>query len=107
MLNMNNVEYLNNITRVQESFGTERLHKNNKVLLIVLDGLRWDCKSYLFIYESPDLVADMSKNPVMSGLVNDPEYSVHSKLYKISAKLPSMSVPNWLSILTVSQQIVK
>jgi hypothetical protein len=85
MLNMNNVEYLNNITRVQESFGTERLHKNNKVLLIVLDGLRWDYTS---------------KNPVMSGLVNDPEYSVHSKLYKISAKLPSMSVPNWLSILT-------
>lgn len=44
MLNAKNIEYLNNITRVKESFGTERLHSNNKVLLIVLDGLRWDCK---------------------------------------------------------------
>ena len=47
----------------------------------------------------------MAKNTAMNGLVSDPEYSVHSKLYKISAKLPSMSVPNWLSILTVSQII--
>ncbi len=44
MLSANNIGYLNNKTRVQESFGNERLHHNNKVLLIVLDGLRWDCK---------------------------------------------------------------
>lgn len=58
---------------------------HNKVLVVVLDGLRYDYTNI---------------NNAMREFLNSPSVMPHSKLLKVRAQLPSMSVPNWMTILT-------
>lgn len=57
----------------------------NKVLVIVLDGLRYD---YLSI------------NPTMAAFLNDSNIRKDMALLHVRSQLPSMSVPNWITIVT-------
>jgi predicted AlkP superfamily pyrophosphatase or phosphodiesterase len=56
-----------------------------KVIIVVLDGLRYD---YTKINED------------MDEFLESADVQPHSKLFKIRAQLPSMSVPNWMTILS-------
>lgn len=58
---------------------------NQKVLVVVLDGMRYD---YLNI------------NTEMKQFFTSPGIAPHAKILKMQAQLPSMSVPNWVTILT-------
>lgn len=60
-------------------------HPQQKALVVVLDGMRYD---YLNV------------NSEMSQFLNSPEIAPHAKVFKMHAQLPSMSVPNWVTILT-------
>ncbi|ORX85716.1 hypothetical protein BCR32DRAFT_265465 [Anaeromyces robustus] len=61
--------------------------KKNKVEIILLDGLRYD----KFI-----------EHPTFKEITNDKKIMKDAKYYKINCSLPSMSLPNWLSIMTGS-----
>eukprot|EP00026_Physarum_polycephalum_P001772 Phypoly_transcript_01774.p1 GENE.Phypoly_transcript_01774~~Phypoly_transcript_01774.p1 ORF type:complete len:943 (+),score=86.23 Phypoly_transcript_01774:272-3100(+) len=56
-----------------------------RVLIVVLDGLRYD---------------QIHINADMEQFFTSPEFAPHSKIFKMRVQLPSMSVPNWMTILT-------
>ncbi|ORX47841.1 hypothetical protein BCR36DRAFT_84894 [Piromyces finnis] len=62
-------------------------NKKNKVEIVLLDGLRYD--KFL---EHPEFKEIISNKNIMKD----------AKYYKIKCSLPSMSLPNWLSIMTGS-----
>eukprot|EP00698_Gefionella_okellyi_P025386 TRINITY_DN9268_c0_g1_i1.p1 TRINITY_DN9268_c0_g1~~TRINITY_DN9268_c0_g1_i1.p1 ORF type:complete len:594 (-),score=147.85 TRINITY_DN9268_c0_g1_i1:88-1869(-) len=70
---------------VTSSFGAARTQNDTKVLLVILDGLRYD-----YLYRNPDMAA----------LLSSTAFAEDSRVYHMQAQLPSMSVPNWLTLLT-------
>lgn len=58
--------------------------RNHTVLMVILDGTRADM---------------LEKNPALSTLVQDPAYARDSWVTTMDAALPSMSVPNWVTLL--------
>ena len=40
----------------------------------------------------------------MQRLFTSPEVAPHAKIFKMNVQLPSMSVPNWMTILTVCEE---
>jgi hypothetical protein len=60
-------------------------NNGNRVLFIVLDGLRYDMTT---------------ANAELNEFLNDPEIANNSLLLQMSAQLPSMSVPNWVTLIT-------
>jgi len=59
--------------------------KKNKVQIVLLDGLRYD---------------KFVEHPTFKEIISDGRIMKDAKYYKIKCSLPSMSLPNWLSIMT-------
>lgn len=57
----------------------------HKVVYVIVDGLRYD---YLW------------KNPKLRALVTRPDFAEDSRAWKIYASTPTISVPNWASLVT-------
>eukprot|EP01114_Cavostelium_apophysatum_P007944 TRINITY_DN2016_c0_g1_i2.p1 TRINITY_DN2016_c0_g1~~TRINITY_DN2016_c0_g1_i2.p1 ORF type:complete len:1015 (-),score=212.19 TRINITY_DN2016_c0_g1_i2:78-3122(-) len=79
------IDVMNNQTFIESYFGPVRTSAANKVILVVLDGLRYDYTE---------------KNEAFADFLSNETIAVDSKVYEITAQLPSMSVPNWISIIT-------
>jgi len=62
-------------------------NKKNKVQIVLLDGLRYD---------------KFVEHPTFKEIISDGTIMKDAKYYKINCSLPSMSLPNWLSIMTGS-----
>lgn len=67
----------------RESFGFKSRQGGNKVLVVVLDGLRYDF---------------LSTHPYLKKFVDS--IHDHSRVVKLRAQLPSISNPNWMTLLT-------
>lgn len=78
------------IDRSADTFPSTLSHTGSKVLVVVIDGLRYD------FVEGED-GAD-GRNPAFTSLIND--FSADMTYRSMQASLPSMSVPNWVTILT-------
>eukprot|EP00727_Mastigamoeba_balamuthi_P014662 m51a1_g9821 hypothetical protein (2448) ;mRNA; f:1895526-1905660 len=76
---------LNDPARAEGYFGAQRQRGSHRVVLVVVDGLRYD-----FIDRNDDLRA----------LISDPQWISDAKLFHMRAQLPSMSVPNWITLVT-------
>ncbi|KAL0224838.1 hypothetical protein RCL1_002750 [Eukaryota sp. TZLM3-RCL] len=70
-----------------------RAHTNNKVIVFIVDGLRWD-------YFDP--FNQNHDNEELKNLINDPDFSKDMKYFEGKCLLPSFSVPNWMTLLTGS-----
>lgn len=62
-------------------------NKKNKVEIVLLDGLRYD---------------KFLEHPTFKEIISNRNIMKDAKYYKITCSLPSMSLPNWLSIMTGS-----
>jgi len=62
-------------------------NKKNKVEIVLLDGLRYD---------------KFMEHPTFREIITNRKIMKDAKYYKIECSLPSMSLPNWLSIMTGS-----
>ena len=45
-------------------------------------------------------VADLWKNPKLRALVTRPDFAEDSRAWQIYASVPTISVPNWASLVT-------
>lgn len=76
------LDEMNARSSITSYFGPNRTHTGRKVLLVLLDGLRYD-----FVERSPDLKA----------LLQSDRMRRDGRLYRLATQLPTMSVPNWLT----------
>lgn len=56
MLSLAQLQNLNSHSHVQSTFGTTRTQTNQRVVLTVLDGFRYDCTSFPSATNLPDCV---------------------------------------------------
>jgi len=97
------LNFMNSPSTVAQTWSNypERTQTNTKVVIVLLDGMRYDCMSVCLLQcEMADISTDLTQNPTMNAFINDPALAPDMKVYKMRAQLPSMSVPNWISILT-------
>ncbi|OUM69235.1 hypothetical protein PIROE2DRAFT_2942 [Piromyces sp. E2] len=75
------------IQKIYKPIFNKYFNKKNKVEIVLLDGLRYD----KFI-----------EHPTFKEIISNRKIMKDAKYYKIECSLPSMSLPNWLSIMTGS-----
>ncbi|KAJ5070952.1 ectonucleotide pyrophosphatase/phosphodiesterase family member 5 [Anaeramoeba ignava] len=88
MFSQNNVDSIHNDANPESTIGKTRLHSENKVVVVIFDGVRWDY---------------MQTNKELMALLQNNSFVQDSKMFRMETSLPSMSVPNWLTIITGSQ----
>ena len=85
ILSQKTIEKLNDPSRLSYfSFPSGELAQI-RIVLFVLDGLRYDA---------------FRTEPSFSSLLSDPLIHPNSQLLKFECQLPSISIPNWLTLLT-------
>jgi len=81
------IDALNARSSIDDYYGPAPRSGSTKVLLVLLDGFRFDF---------------LSRNADMAAFLRSPKIAPHSKTYKMRVQLPTMSVPNWVTSLTGS-----
>ncbi|CAF1220543.1 unnamed protein product, partial [Didymodactylos carnosus] len=83
------VRALNNRNTTQAYFGAQSLNINDnirtRVVYFILDGLRFDATQ---------------TNPSLNALVTSPWFVHDSLILNMSAQLPTISIPNWQTLVT-------
>eukprot|EP01114_Cavostelium_apophysatum_P021771 TRINITY_DN7681_c0_g1_i1.p1 TRINITY_DN7681_c0_g1~~TRINITY_DN7681_c0_g1_i1.p1 ORF type:complete len:699 (-),score=91.17 TRINITY_DN7681_c0_g1_i1:281-2377(-) len=72
---------------VRDSFGSERLRNDRieSVVVVVIDGLRFDY---------------VERHPEFRGFLTQPSFKQDSKYVKLRCQLPTISLPNWNTLVT-------
>ncbi|CAF1598948.1 unnamed protein product [Adineta ricciae] len=88
-LNIDFLNALNDRNTTQTYFGAQSLNLNDKirtrVVYFILDGLRFDA---------------IQTNPSLKALLTSTWFASDSLLLKMSTQFPTVSVPNWQSLIT-------
>jgi hypothetical protein len=88
-LNIDFLNALNDNNTTQAYFGAQSLNVNDKirtrVVYFILDGLRFDA---------------IQTNPSLNALLTSTWFASDSLLLKMSTQFPTVSVPNWQSLIT-------
>jgi hypothetical protein len=88
-LTTDHIKALNDRNTTQAYFGAQSLNVNDnirtRVVYFILDGLRFDATQ---------------TNPSLNALLTSPWFARDSLILKMSAQVPTMSVPNWQTLIT-------
>lgn len=83
------IEALNDRNAIQAYFGAKSLNTNDtirtRVVYFILDGLRFDA---------------MQTNPSLNALLTSAWFAPDSLILQMSAQFPTVSVPNWQTLIT-------